>query len=181
MARKKVITATNTPAKDTARINAKATKSPSAEVSINTETIKEDFMNAPEVPEVKESAQAEVKDTVKETAAVETAPQKEAVKTPVKKATTRRTTKKTSVKPVEKDEKKSVRRASKKEVAAEVYVQFRGREVYIKDVLENVKKIWTAEMGKKDKDIKDIKLYIKPEENKAYYVINGDITGAIGL
>lgn len=181
MARKKVITDTTTPTKDTAKINAEATKSPSAEVSINAETIKEDFMNAPEVPEVKESTQAETKDTVKETAAVETAPKKETTKAPIKKATTRRTTKKTSVKPVEKDEKKSVRRASKKEVTAEVYVQFLGREVSTKDVLKNVKKIWTDEMGKKEKDIKDIKLYIKPEENKAYYVINGDVTGAIGL
>lgn len=28
-------------------------------------------------------------------------------------------------------------------------------------------------MGKKEKDLKDIKIYIKPEESKAYYVING--------
>lgn len=181
MARKKVITDTTTPAKDTAKINAEATKSPSAEVSINAETIKEDFMNAPEVSEVKESTQAEAKDAVKETAAVETAPQKKAAKAPVKKATTRKTAKKTSEKPVEKEEKKPTRRVSKKEVAAEVYVQFLGREVSTKDVLKNVKKIWTDEMGKKEKDIKDIKLYIKPEENKAYYVINGDVTGAIGL
>lgn len=181
MARKKVITDINTPAKDTDKINAEATNSPSAEVSINAETIKEDFMNAPEVPEVKESTQAEAKDAVKETAAVETAPQKKAAKAPVKKATTRKTAKKTSEKPVEKEEKKPTRRVSKKEVAAEVYVQFLGREVSTKDVLKNVKKIWTDEMGKKEKDIKDIKLYIKPEENKAYYVINGDVTGAIGL
>ena len=44
-----------------------------------------------------------------------------------------------------------------------------------------MKKIWTEEMGKKEKDLKDVKIYIKPEEYKAYYVINGDITGAIGL
>ena len=54
-----------------------------------------------------------------------------------------------------------------------------GKEVYAKDVLENVKKIWTEEMGKKD--LKDVKIYIKPEEYKAYYVINGDVTGVIGL
>ena len=56
-----------------------------------------------------------------------------------------------------------------------------GKEVYAKDVLENVKKIWTEEMGKKEKDLKDVKIYIKLEEYKAYYVLNGDITGAIGL
>ena len=36
-------------------------------------------------------------------------------------------------------------------------------------------------MGKKEKDLKDVKIYIKPEENAAYYVINGDVTGAVGL
>ena len=56
-----------------------------------------------------------------------------------------------------------------------------GREVYAKNVLDTVKKIWTDNMGKKEKNLKDVKVYIKPEENKAYYVINGDITGAIGL
>ena len=35
--------------------------------------------------------------------------------------------------------------------------------------------------GKKEKDLKDIKIYIKPEENKAYYVINGDITGSVWI
>ena len=36
-------------------------------------------------------------------------------------------------------------------------------------------------MGKKEKDLKDIKIYIKPEESKAYYVINGDISGSVWL
>ena len=119
--------------------------------------------------------------TEKEAPAKKTTTVKAAVKGTVKKATTRKTAKKTSEKPVEKEEKKPTRRVSKKEVATEVYVQFLGREVSTKDVLKNVKKIWTDEMGKKEKDIKDIKLYIKPEESKAYYVINGDVTGFIGL
>ena len=46
-----------------------------------------------------------------------------------------------------------------------------GREVYTKNILSNVRRIWTDELGKKEKDLKDIKIYIKPEENKAYYVI----------
>ena len=98
--------------------------------------------------------------------------------------TTKRTTKKASVKAAEKPaeeapaEKKTTRRTTKKEATAEVYVQFMGREVYTKNILSNIKRIWTDEMGKKEKDLKDIKIYIKPEENKAYYVINGDVTGS---
>ena len=63
----------------------------------------------------------------------------------------------------------------------EVYVQFWGKEVYAKDVVENVKKIWTDEMGKKESDLKDLKVYIKPEDNGAHYVINGEVTGFLAL
>lgn len=74
---------------------------------------------------------------------------------------------------------KRTRRA--KEVSAEVYVQYLGREILTKDVLNNIKKIWTDDIGKKEKDLKDIKIYIKPEESKAYYVINGDVSGSVWL
>ena len=36
-------------------------------------------------------------------------------------------------------------------------------------------------MGKKEADLVDLKVYIKPEVNGAHYVINGDITGFIEL
>ena len=68
-----------------------------------------------------------------------------------------------------------------KTVNTEVYVQFWGKEVYAKEVVENIQKIWTDEMGKKAEDIEDLKVYIKPEENGAHYVINGDVRGFIGL
>ena len=123
-----------------------------------------------------------------DTATVQTTEVKEApAKTTVRKTrTTRTTAKKTAEKPAAEkkptaEKKPAVRRTVKKAANAEVYVQFLGKEVYAKDVLENVKKIWTEEMGKKEKDLKDVKIYIKPEENAAYYVINGDVTGAVGL
>lgn len=63
----------------------------------------------------------------------------------------------------------------------EVYVQFWGKEIYAKEVVETIKKVWTDEMGKKASELKDLKVYIKPEDNGAHYVINGDVTGFIGL
>lgn len=123
-----------------------------------------------------------------DTSTVQTTEVKEApAKTTVRKTrTTRTTAKKTAEKPAAEkklaaEKKPAVRRTVKKAVNAEVYVQFLGKEIYAKDVLETVKKIWTEEMGKKEKDLKDVKIYIKPEENAAYYVINGDVTGAVGL
>lgn len=71
--------------------------------------------------------------------------------------------------------------AKKAAVDTEVFVQFWGKEVVVKDVVENIKKVWTEEMGKKEADMKDLKVYIKPEDNGAHYVINGEITGFVGL
>lgn len=99
--------------------------------------------------------------------------------TPVKKAAA---AKKTAKKTAEK--KQTVRKTVAKKAApvnTEVYVQFWGKEVYAKDVVESIKKIWTEEMGKKESELKDLKVYIKPEDNGAHYVINGDITGFLGL
>ena len=89
----------------------------------------------------------------------------EPVKETTKKPAVRRTTKK----------------AAEKTVNTEVFVQFNGKEVYAKDVVETVKKLWTEEMGKKAEELNDLKVYIKPEENRAYYVINGEVTGCIEL
>ena len=59
--------------------------------------------------------------------------------------------------------------------------QWLGKEVYERDIIENIKKVWTEEMGKKESELVDLKIYIKPEDNGAHYVINGDITGFIEL
>lgn len=179
MARKKVITDISSSTKDTDKVNAKATKSPVAEVSVKTETVKEDFMNP---PEVKEATQEETKDTVKETAITEKVPAKEDAKTPAKKTTARKTVRKVSEKTVKAVEKKpATRRTAKKESAAEIYIQYLGKELSTKNILENIKNLWTGEMGRKEKDLKDVKVYIKPEENKAYFVVNGNEAGYIWL
>ena len=110
--------------------------------------------------------------------------QKKAPKTTATKKTTKKTV--TEEKPDEKIEEastevveKKVRRTAKKE--AEVYIQYLGKELSAKNVLENIKNLWTGEMGRKEKDFKDVKVYIKPEENKAYFVVNGNETGYIWL
>ena len=102
---------------------------------------------------------------VKET--METAPAKKAAA--VKKTTVKTTAKKTA------EKKQTVRKTAAKKAASV------NEEVYAKDVVESIKKIWTEEMGKKESELKDLKVYIKPEDNGAHYVINGDITGFLGL
>ena len=80
---------------------------------------------------------------------------------------------------VEVKAEKTVKKAPAK--VQSVLVQFGGKEVDSKDLLEQLKTIWTKELGNKVKDMVDVKVYVKPEESAAYYVINDDVNGRIEL
>ena len=71
--------------------------------------------------------------------------------------------------------------AKKAEVKTELFLQFYGKEYSEKEILQKVKEIWTKVLKKKVGDMKDVKIYLKPEDSKAYYVINGDTTGEVDL
>ena len=129
---------------------------------------------------------AEPKTTTAKTAIEKEAPAKLATepetKEPVKATVTEKTTEeKTTEKKT--TAKRTTRKAAAKkaEATTEVFVQWLGKEIYAKDVVESIKKIWTEEMGRKESELEDLKVYIKPEDNGAHYVINGDITGFLGL
>ena len=130
-----------------------------------------------------EKAKAEVK--------IETKPQiEEKVEAKVEKAaadTVEKITKKavkgadaakTVAKAVTKTATKTVKKAAKKDIKVKAFVEYYGKQVEEKDIIARVKKAWTKS-GKKVGDIKEMDLYIKPEENAVYYVINGTETGAV--
>lgn len=77
--------------------------------------------------------------------------------------------------------RKKAATAKKAEMTTEVFVQYWGKEVNAAEVSEQVKKIWTDEMKKDLADLKELKIYIKPEDDGAHYVINGEITGFIKM
>lgn len=64
--------------------------------------------------------------------------------------------------------------AKKAEIKTNVLLQFANKEVAEKDIVANVKKAWTAQTKGKIKDIKTIDIYVKTEEHKAYFVVNGE-------
>ena len=80
---------------------------------------------------------------------------------------------------VEAVEKKAVKKTTKS-AAIQVIYQFEGREVTEKELITKVKEIWTSK-GNKIKDITSLNIYIKPEEQMAYYVINDVENGKIEL
>ena len=56
-------------------------------------------------------------------------------------------------------------------------VQFQGSDVDLSDLAEAAKADFRKE--KKRTPVTDLKLYVKPEEHTAYYVINEKYTGSI--
>lgn len=112
-------------------------------------------------PEVK----AEVKkEAVKKTPAAKKAPAKKA---PAAKKET-----------VKKETVKKAPTAKKPVVKEEVNFQFSGKSYTSEDLIRITRDVWKYDLNGKEEDIQSIELYVKPEENTAYYVINGDVTGS---
>jgi hypothetical protein len=61
-----------------------------------------------------------------------------------------------------------------------MYVEFQGKQLDEKEIIAAAKKIW-VENGNKSSELKSLKLYIKPEENQAYYVFNDEVFGSFPL
>lgn len=119
-----------------------------------------------------------------------TEPKKEEAKKTAKKTTTRKTTaKKAPVKKTAAEKKTTAKKetvkkeaAPKKEaVKATFHLQFAGKAYTTEDLVKIVKDVWKYDLNQKAGDFKTVELYVKPEENVVYYVINGDVTGNFGI
>ena len=99
----------------------------------------------------------------KKTAAkAETAAKKTAVKaeTAVKKAA---------------EKKPAARKTAPKAPVVNTVLQFNGKELSVAEMVEQAKANWTGAA------VKAVNLYIKPEDNRVYVVINGEEAGCIEL
>ena len=149
----------------------KKTTAPAAKVETKVEApvkAAEVKVEAVEAEPVKADVKAEVKAEAKKAPAKKAEPKKEAAK--------KETVKKETVKKAAPAKKATT---TKKAVEPAVVVQFGGQEVNMATVIENAKKAFEAE-GNKVSSIKEIQIYVKPEEYAAYYVING-VSGRINL
>lgn len=157
-------------------VKAETPKTDDAKASVETKAAEKTAEVKPADEKPVEEKTAEVKSAEEKTTAVKS--EEPTKKTAAKKTTIRKTTaaKKTTTKTAAK-----TTAAKKAEPVTEVYVQYWGKEIHTSEVADRIKKIWTEDMGKKASELKDLKIYIKPEDNGAHYVINGDVTGFIGL
>lgn len=68
--------------------------------------------------------------------------------------------------------------ARKTELKTQLHVQFAGKSYSQEDLVKIAKDVWKYDLKKKVSDFKDVELYVKPEENQVYYVINKEVTGS---
>lgn len=89
-----------------------------------------------------------------------------------------------AVKKTAKETATSVKNTAKKEYTRaalkETYIQVDGCEYKESEILARVEQAY-LEAGNKLTSMKNLQLYIKPEDNAAYYVINTDVTGKVDL
>ncbi len=108
---------------------------------------------------------------------------KEAEKAPVAKAEVKTPVKAEAKKPAAKKEtaKKAPAKkpaAKKAELKSEISVQFGGKSYSQEDLLKIAKDVWKYDLKQKAADLTSVELYVKPEENMVYYVMNKETTGS---
>lgn len=99
----------------------------------------------------------------------------EKVEVPAKKTTTRKTTAKTTAAKTTTAKKATTSRKTTKkavEPTVDFYVEFNGVQEQYATIIENVKKVFLAE--NEGAEITSVTVYLKPQENAAYCVINNE-------
>lgn len=128
--------------------------------------------DAPAVQEVKAVEAAETKKAVAAPEVKAEAPVAE-----TKAAAPAETKKTTKTAAAKKTAKAAAPAAEKME---EIFIQYGVMEWKCGELMERAKAAYVAE-GHRAASIKSVNLYVKPEEKKAYYVINEKTTGSIDL
>ena len=118
---------------------------------------------------------AAAKPVAKTTAAkaVETAAKTE-VKTEKKTATKKAATEKAPAKKTTTTKKAAA-------VKAGITLEFNEKSYTTEKLVEIAKDVWVYDLGKDVKDFKTVELYVKPEENAVYYVVNAEVTGCFAI
>lgn len=117
---------------------------------------------------------------------------------PLKKATktTTKTVVKRKLKPIAKASEKAIEKkivpvitstknaalkkneVKKGSIDTKICVQFNGKDYSTLDLMKMAKDVWVYDCEKKGTELKSAELYVKPEEDKVYYVFNGEVSGS---
>ena len=139
----------------------------------NNTTAKATEVKAAAKAEETKAAAAKPAETAAKAAPAKAEEKKPAEKKPAAKTAANNTPKKRGPKP---GSKKAVKEALK----PEVIIQHQGREASLEDAIEKAKGEFVA-AGHRVSSIKSLQVYVKPEEEAAYYVINQKFAGRVDL
>jgi len=68
--------------------------------------------------------------------------------------------------------------AKKADLKASVCIQFSGKSYSEEELVKMAKDVWKFDLKQKLSDLVNVELYVKPEENTVYYVMNKDYAGS---
>ena len=66
-------------------------------------------------------------------------------------------------------------------VAADVIFQYADQSVTSADLVKKARATWASLTGNAESEVYSMDLYVKPEDGKAYYVVNGKDFGDVAL
>ena len=143
--------------------NKKVNKYANVNAVKNTENKSETAAVAPAAPVEVKAAAPEVKAPVEAKPEVKAEAAKEEKKPAAKKA------------PAKKEEAPAEKPAKKAADTAKLFIEFGGNKFSADEIVEKCKAAYKADNSRKQ--VRSIEVYVKPEDNKAYYVVNGKADG----
>lgn len=66
-------------------------------------------------------------------------------------------------------------------VKSEIHVQYKGKSLSEADLVKMAQDVWQYDMNMKPEDFKSVEIYVKPEENTAYFVVNEKFQGSFKM
>jgi len=120
-----------------------------------------------------ETPAAEVKAEVKAEA--------KATKPAAKKETAKKAPAKKETKPAAAKAATKKAPAKKAEMKVAMEVQFADKAYTQDDLVKIAKDVWKYDLKQKASDLNSVELYVKPEEQAVYYVMNKEFTGSFAI
>ena len=125
----------------------------------------------------KVETKSEVKEAAEKVAAEKASAKKTAAKAAAEKTAVAGAVKKSPAKKAA----SAKRTARKAEIKSSITLQFYGKSYTEEELLKIAKDVWKFDLKKKAGELESVELYVKPEENTCYYVMNKDIGGSFSL
>jgi hypothetical protein len=158
-------------------------------MAVTKKSITPDTKSATKVEETKAvTPAAPVKtEAVKKEAAKKEEPAKAAKKETVKKETVKKEAVKKEAPKKEAAKKEAAPKEAKKasakkaELKSDLHIQFGGKSYSEEDLVKIANDVWKFDLSKKPEELTSVELYVKPEENKVYYVMNNEFTGSFDI